>query len=75
MKMVLSLEDPNDGMKLPIITHIKTMRLSFTSLSVLNNTEVLSEVLRFNDIFIATDNSVREVALRLKNLHGNQNLL
>ena len=71
VKMVLSSKDPNDGMKLPIITDIKTMLLSFTSSSVLDGIKVL----KFSDIFIAMDNSVKEVVSRLKNLHRNQNLL
>ena len=71
VKMVLSSKDPNDGMKLPIISDIKTMMLSFMSSSVLDDTEVL----RSSDIFIATDNSDKEAALILKILNGSQNLL
>ena len=71
VKMVLSSKDPNDGMKLPIISDIKTMMLSFTSSLVLDDTEVL----RFSDIFIATDNSDKEATLILKILNGSQNLL
>ena len=71
VKTVLSSEYPNDGMKLPIISDIKTMMLSFMSSSVLDDTEVL----RSSDIFIATDNSDKEAALILKILNGSQNLL
>ena len=71
VKTVLSSEYPNVGMKLPIISDIKTMMLSFVSSSVLDDTEVL----RFSDIFIATDNSDKETALILKILNESQNLL
>ena len=62
VKIVLSSADPNDGMKLSNITDIKTMLLSFMSSSIFDGMKVLKS----SGIFIATANSVREVALSIR---------
>ncbi|CAA3029501.1 Hypothetical predicted protein, partial [Olea europaea subsp. europaea] len=63
--------DPKDVIKLAIAVDIKKRLLSRASLSNFPNIDSVKSI----GNFIATVNSVKEVALREKYLHGNHNIL
>lgn len=67
-RSLLSIE-PREGIELPITVQTKTLLLSLDSWSW----RLGMEVLRSTESLIPTPMKVREVALREKNLQGNQN--